>query len=36
MLLKIDKFVVKPEALKEEDFWDWIWKYSVSHGSTGG
>ncbi len=36
MLLKIDKLIVKPEALKEEDFWDWIWKYSVSHGSPGG
>jgi len=36
MLLKIDKLIVKPETLKEEDFWDWIWKYSVSHGSPGG
>jgi len=36
LLLKIDKIIVEPEMLKEEEFWDWIWKYSVSHGSPGG
>ena len=36
LLTRIDKSIIQPQALTEEDLWEMYWKYAPFHGSPGG
>lgn len=36
LLTRIDKWIIQPQALTEDDLWEMYWKHAPFHGSPGG
>lgn len=36
LLIRIDKWIIQPQALTEDDLWEMFWKHAPFHGSPGG
>ncbi len=36
LLTRIDKWIIQPQALTEDDLWEMFWKHAPFHGSPGG
>jgi len=36
LLTRIDKWIIQPQTLTEDELWDMIWKQTPFHGTPGG
>ncbi|MFQ6124111.1 MAG: ferritin family protein [Candidatus Heimdallarchaeota archaeon] len=36
LLTQIDRWIIQPQALTEDNLWEMYWKYAPFHGSPGG
>jgi len=36
LLTRIDKWIIQPQALTEDDLWEMLWKHAPFHGAPGG
>ena len=36
LLTRIDKWIIQPQTLTEDDLWDMLWKQAPFHGTPGG
>ena len=36
LLTRIDKWIIQPQTLTEDDLWEMFWKHAPFHGSPGG